>query len=86
MEKAETNEEKKVEEVINRCIEVMEKKAKHHQIEGVTKEKYQEMKNELKKRKAPDCQGLIIIIIQPYHPYRLLASRQTQVEVGCESS
>ena len=57
VKEAETEEEKKVEEVIDRCVEAMEKKAKHSEIEEATKEEYEEMKEKLKKGKAPDCQG-----------------------------
>ena len=55
--KAETEEEIKVEKTVNKCIEAMEELKEHIEIELMTDEEYENMKNSLKKEKAPDMQG-----------------------------
>ena len=55
--KAETEEEKKVEETVNRCIEAMELKSKTIEIEPMTDKEYEDMKMSLQKNKAVDMQG-----------------------------
>ena len=53
----ETNEEREVEELVNKCIENMLLKAQNIDIEPVTDEEYNNMKLSLRKNKAPDQQG-----------------------------
>ena len=55
--KAVTNDERKVEELVDRCIETMKRKAEEIQIQPITNKEYEAMKKSLKTKKAPDLQG-----------------------------
>ena len=55
--KAVNDEEKMVEETVDKCIEAMEKTALKLEIAPVTDQEYETMKKSLKKRKANDADG-----------------------------
>ena len=55
--KAVTEDERKIEEMVDRCIEAMKKKAEEIPIQPITNKEYEEMKKSLKTKKAPDLQG-----------------------------
>ena len=61
--KAETEDEKRVEETVDRCIETMLKKAENIQIQPMSDHEYDEMKRSLKEKKAQDLQGWFYEII-----------------------
>ena len=52
----EDDDEKQIQQDKEKCIEIMERYAQKKQIEPITKEEYQKMKGQLKKKKAPDKQ------------------------------
>ena len=52
-----TKEGKETEKIVNKYIEVLERKAVKEGIEPFTKEEYDKVKKELKNGKAPDLQG-----------------------------
>ena len=53
----ETEEGKEMEQLVNKYVEVLERKALREGIEPFTKEEYEEVKKEIKNGKAPDLQG-----------------------------
>ena len=57
--KPDNEEEEKLEKIVNKCIETMEKRSEDIEIEPMTDEEYDDMKNSLnkKKNKAADMQG-----------------------------
>ena len=52
-----TEEGKEMEQLVNKYVEVLERKALREGIEPFTKEEYDEVKKEIKNGKAPDLQG-----------------------------
>ena len=54
---AETDDERKIEAVVNKCIAQMMMNAGDIKIKPMTDREYEEMKKSLKKKKAPDMQG-----------------------------
>ena len=60
---AETEDERKIEAIVNKCIAQMMLNTEDVKIQPMTDEEYEEMKKSLKKNKSPDMQGWFYEII-----------------------
>ena len=63
VKKATNEDERRIEDTVERCFEAMRRKAAEIPIDPVTDEEYEEMKNSLKKDKSQDKEGWMYEII-----------------------